>query len=298
MQKGTRYCKIWIREVDGMKTAVLTDSTAYIPQEQLDHWNIYMVPLSVTFGDESYRELVDITTKEFYEKVRTEKDLPKTSQPSVGDFTTKFEEIANDYDAVVSIHLSSGISGTYQAAVSAGNMVEGLEVHPFDSEISCMAQGFYVLEAAQMAQDGATPDEILNRLKEMKQDMSAYFMVDDLSHLARGGRLTGAQAMVGSLLQVKPLLHFEDTKIVPFEKIRTSKKAYKRMENLLSEAAQEAEQMKAVIIHAEREEIAMKWKDELSEKYPNVEFVISYFGPVIGTHLGEGGIGLGWYKVK
>ncbi|WP_336622788.1 DegV family protein [Alkalibacillus haloalkaliphilus] len=281
-----------------MKTAVLTDSTAYIPQEQLDHWNIYMVPLSVTFGDESYRELVDITTKEFYEKVRTEKDLPKTSQPSVGDFTTKFEEIANDYDAVVSIHLSSGISGTYQAAVSAGDMVEELEVHPFDSEISCMAQGFYVLEAAQMAQNGATPDEILNRLKEMKQDMSAYFMVDDLSHLARGGRLTGAQAMVGSLLQVKPLLHFEDTKIVPFEKIRTSKKAYKRMENLLSEAAQEAEQMKAVIIHAEREEIANKWKDELSEKYPNVEFVISYFGPVIGTHLGEGGLGLGWYKVK
>ncbi|MDV2582837.1 DegV family protein [Alkalibacillus haloalkaliphilus] len=289
---------MWVREVDGMKTAVLTDSTAYIPQEQLDHWNIYMVPLSVTFGDESYRELVDITTKEFYEKVRTEKDLPKTSQPSVGDFTTKFEEIANDYDAVVSIHLSSGISGTYQAAVSAGDMVEELEVHPFDSEISCMAQGFYVLEAAQMAQNGATPDEILNRLKEMKQDMSAYFMVDDLSHLARGGRLTGAQAMVGSLLQVKPLLHFEDTKIVPFEKIRTSKKAYKRMENLLSEAAQEAEQMKAVIIHAEREEIANKWKDELSEKYPNVEFVISYFGPVIGTHLGEGGLGLGWYKVK
>ncbi|WP_017184927.1 DegV family protein [Alkalibacillus haloalkaliphilus] len=281
-----------------MKTAVLTDSTAYIPQEQLDHWNIYMVPLSVTFGDESYRELVDITTKEFYEKVRTEKDLPKTSQPSVGDFTTKFEEIANDYDAVVSIHLSSGISGTYQAAVSAGDMVDGLEVHPFDSEISCMAQGFYVLEAAQMAQDGATPDEILNRLKEMKQDLNAYFMVDDLSHLARGGRLTGAQAMVGSLLQVKPLLHFEDTKIVPFEKIRTSKKAYKRMENLLSEAAEEAEQMKAVIIHAEREETANKWKDELSEKYPNVEFVISYFGPVIGTHLGEGGLGLGWYKVK
>ncbi|MDQ0352909.1 DegV family protein with EDD domain [Alkalibacillus filiformis] len=281
-----------------MKTAVLTDSTAYIPQEQLDHWNIYMVPLSVTFGDESYRELVDITTREFYEKVRTEKDLPKTSQPSVGDFTTKFEEIANDYDAVVSIHLSSGISGTYQAAVSAGDMVEGLEVHPFDSEISCMAQGFYVLEAAQMAQDGATPEEILNRLKEMKQDMSAYFMVDDLSHLARGGRLTGAQAMVGSLLQVKPLLHFEDTKIVPFEKIRTSKKAYKRMENLLKEAADEADEMKAVIIHAEREEIAKKWKDELSEKYPNVEFTISYFGPVIGTHLGEGGIGLGWYKVK
>ncbi|GAA0449967.1 DegV family protein [Alkalibacillus silvisoli] len=281
-----------------MKTAVLTDSTAYIPQEQLDQWNIYMVPLSVTFGDESYRELLDITTKEFYEKVEVEKELPKTSQPSVGDFTTKFEEIAENYDTVISIHLSSGISGTYQAAVSAGDMIEGLEVYPFDSEISCMVQGFYVLEAAKMAQDGATPDEILDRLKVMKEDMKAYFMVDDLSHLARGGRLSGAQAMVGSLLQVKPLLHFEDTKIVPFEKIRTSKKAYKRMEGLLQEAADQAEQLKAVIIHAERLETAEKWKAELEEKYPNVDFTISYFGPVIGTHLGEGGIGLGWYKVK
>ncbi len=298
MQFTYVYCRILTREVDRMKTAVLTDSTAYIPQEQLDQWNIYMVPLSVTFGNETYRELLDITTEEFYQKVREEKELPKTSQPSVGDFTTTFEEIAQEHDAVVSIHLSSGISGTYQAAVSAGDMVEDLKVYPFDSEISCLAQGFYVLEAAQMAKDGASPEQILERLNEMKKDMRAYFMVDDLSHLARGGRLSGAQAMVGSLLQVKPLLHFEDTKIVPFEKIRTSKKAYKRMEALLKEAADQAEQLKAVIIHAQREETAQKWKDELAEKYPNVDFYISYFGPVIGTHIGEGSIGLGFYKVK
>ncbi len=281
-----------------MKTAVLTDSTAYIPEDLLKEKNIYVAPLSVTFGNESYRELYDITTEEFYRKVREEKELPKTSQPSVGDFTTKYEEIAKDHDAVISIHLSSGISGTYQAAVSAGSMIEGLDVYPFDSEISCLAQGYYVLRAAEMAAEGATPDEILKELQAMKQEMRAYFMVDDLSHLARGGRLSGAQAMVGSLLQVKPLLHFEDKKIVPFEKIRTSKKAFKRMENMLKETADNAEKVKAAIIHAQREDTAVRWKDELSEKYPNVEFDISYFGPVIGTHLGEGGIGLTWYKVK
>lgn len=281
-----------------MKVAVVTDSTAYLPEEDIKKWDIHVVPLSVNFGDETYRELIDITVGEFYEKVRNTKELPKTSQPSIGDVTTKYEELAKDHDAIISIHLSSGISGTYQAAVSAGQMVEGVEVYPFDSEISCMAQGFYVLKAAEMAKEGAHPDEIMEALNEMKKEMRAYFMVDDLSHLARGGRLSGAQALVGSLLQVKPILHFVDTKIVPFEKIRTSKKAFKRIEGLLKETADNAEKVKASIIHAQREDFAKEWKKELEERYPNVDFVISYFGPVIGTHLGEGGIGLCWYKVK
>lgn len=294
------YSKIYSRkrEVEVMKTVVVTDSTAYIPEERLKEMKIHVVPLSVNFGQETYRELYDITTKEFYDKVRTSDELPKTSQPSIGEVLNKYEELSNEYDAIISIHLSSGISGTYQAAVSAGQSVDGVRVYPYDSEISCMAQGFYVLRAAEMAQQGVAPEDIVKELDEMKENMRAYFMVDDLSHLARGGRLSGAQAMVGSLLQVKPLLHFEDKKIVPFEKIRTSKKAFKRMEQLLNESASQSEKVKACIIHAEREEIAQKWKEELEEKYPNVEFVLSYFGPVIGTHLGEGGIGLCWYKVS
>ena len=281
-----------------MKTAVLTDSTAYIPDHLIEEKDIYVAPLSVTFGQDTYREFYDITTEEFYEKVKAEKDLPKTSQPSVSEFTTKYEEIAKEHDAVISVHLSSGISGTYQAAVSAGSMIEGVDVYPFDSEISALAQGFYVLRAADLAAEGKTPEEILQELRTMKENMNAYFMVDDLSHLARGGRLTGAQAMIGSLLQVKPLLYFKDKQIVPFEKIRTSKKAFKRMENLLKETADDAEEVKAAIIHAQREDTAKRWRDELSEKYPNVEFEISYFGPVIGTHLGEGAIGITWYKVR
>ena len=281
-----------------MKTAVLTDSTAYIPDHLIEEKNIYVAPLSVTFGQDTYREFYDITTEEFYEKVKAEKDLPKTSQPSVSEFTTKYEEIAKEHDAVISVHLSSGISGTYQAAVSAGSMIEGVDVYPFDSEISALAQGFYVLRAADLAAEGKTHEEILKELRRMKENMNAYLLVDDLSNLARGGRLTGAQAMIGSLLQVKPLLYFKDKQIVPFEKIRTSKKAFKRMENLLKETADDAEEVKAAIIHAQREDTAKRWRDELSEKYPNVEFEISYFGPVIGTHLGEGAIGITWYKVR
>ena len=278
-----------------MKTAVVTDSTAYIPKELRDKWNIYMIPLNVIFGNEAYQEEIYITASEFYEEVK-QKDLPKTSQPSIGQFVELFEKISSDYDAVISIHLSSGISGTFQGAGTAGSMVEGIKVFPFDSEISCMVQGFYALEAAKMASQGAPVETILERLEAMKKTARAYFMVDDLAHLERGGRLSSAQAFIGSLLQVKPLLHFENKVIVPFEKIRTRKKAMKRIVDLLGEVVGDGADYQAVIIHANREAEAKEWQAELSAIYPNVEFSISYFGAVIGTHLGEGAMGMGWTR--
>lgn len=279
-----------------MKTAVVTDSTAYIPKTLRDQLNIHMIPLSVVFGAESYREEIDITADEFFEELKKQDKLPTTSQPSVGMFLQTYEELAKEYDAVISIHLSSGISGTFQGAVSAGEMVEGIDVHCFDSEISCSIQGFYVLEAARMAQLGETPERIMERLQEIKQSATAYFMVDDLSNLQRGGRLSSAQALIGSLLQVKPVLHFQDKVIVPFEKIRTRKKALKRIVDLFEEEAKTGVPMEAVVIHSCREEEAKELKEELAAKYSNVNFELSYFGPVIGTHLGEGAMGVGWYK--
>ncbi|QWC22403.1 DegV family protein [Bacillus haikouensis] len=279
-----------------MKTAIVTDSTAYIPKELRESLNIHMIPLSVILGGETYREEIDITAGEFYEEVTNQDKLPTTSQPPVGEFVELFEKLSRDYDAVISIHLSSGISGTYQGAVQAGEMVDGIKVYPYDSEISCMIQGFYALEGAKLAREGKSAEEIVRLLDEMKKSVQAYFMVDDLAHLQRGGRLSQAQAIIGSLLQVKPLLHFVDKVIVPFEKIRTRKKALKRVEGLLEEAVKDGGAYQASIIHANREGEAVEWMKELSEKYPNVEFDVSYFGPVIGTHLGEGSMGMGWAK--
>lgn len=309
-----------------MKTAVVTDSTAYIPKELRDQWHIHMIPLNVIFDGEVYQEEVDISSSGFFEEVK-HRDLPTTSQPPVGKFVELFEQLhMQDYDAVVSIHLSSGISGTFQGAVTAGSMVEGIQVFAFDSEISCMVQGFYALEAAEMAERGENPEAIMQRLEELKRTAQAYFMVDDLSHLQRGGRLSGAQAFIGSLLQVKPLLHFVDKVIVPFEKIRTRKKAMKRIADLLEgdvgdgsgvpsgsgdvrdgsvvpsqgDAADgsrgRGSQFRAVIIHANREAEALEWKAELEQQFPHVEFSIGYFGAVIGTHLGEGAMGMGWMR--
>ena len=278
-----------------MKTAIVTDSTAYIPKELQDRFNIHMIPLQVVFGTEVYQEEIDLTANAFYEKIKI-KDLPTTSQPPLGKFVELFEKLAVEYDAVISIHLSSGISGTYQGAVTASTMVEGIKVFPFDSEISCMVQGFYALEAAKLAERGESAEVIMQRLNELKTTARAYFMVDDLSNLERGGRLSSAQAFIGSLLQVKPLLHFENKVIVPFEKIRTRKKALKRMVDLLGEDASSGGPYQAVIIHANREAEAAVWREELAGLYPNVDFTIGYFGAVIGTHLGEGAMGLGWMR--
>ncbi|OJH16076.1 fatty acid-binding protein DegV [Bacillus obstructivus] len=277
-----------------MKTVIVTDSTAYIPKDVREELNIHMIPLSVVIGGETYEEEIDISAGQFYEELKRQDRLPTSSQPSSGQFVALFEKLAKDYDAIISIHLSSGISGTYQGAVTAGTMVEGVKVYAYDSEISCMAQGFYAIDAAKMAAEGKSPEEIISRIDELKASLRAYFMVDDLSNLQRGGRLTSAQAIIGSLLKVKPLLHFVDKVIVPFEKIRTRKKAMNRISELIGEDASKGTALKASIIHANREEDAKEWKAELEQLYPNVDFSISYFGPVIATHLGEGAMGLTW----
>ncbi|MEK4228417.1 DegV family protein [Solibacillus sp. FSL H8-0538] len=279
-----------------MKTAIVTDSTAYLTPEERTRYNIRMVPLSVNLAGGTYDEEVDITASEFYEKVRGSKEFPKTTQPPIGKFIELFEDLATEYEDIVTIHLSSGISGTYQGAIQAGNMVENIDVFAFDSEVACYVQGMFVIEAAKMASLGASGKEIMARLEELKETMDAYFIVDDLAHLQRGGRLSAAAALIGGLLQVKPVLHFQNKVIVPFEKIRTRKKALRKAEDQLVAAMEKHGALQATVIHGNCETEAREWMAYLAQTYPTVDFTLSYFGPVIGTHLGEGSVALGWMK--
>ncbi len=277
------------------KIAIVTDSTAYIPEELLEKYQIHVVPLSVIIDGVAYKEEVELSTADFYKKAKESTDFPTSSQPAPGDFITLFETLKKEgYNKVLTIHLTSGISGTYQNAVTAGNSVDGIEVIGVDSGIACMAQGSMVLSAAQMVAEGKTVSEILAHIETIQNTMDAYFMVDDLNNLQRGGRLTGAQAIIGSLLQIKPILHFQDKQIILFEKVRTQKKALKRIEEILQEAVQKNEAEQAYVIHGNTPEKGQKWLEELQNMFPEVEFHLSYFGPVIGTHLGEGALGLTW----
>lgn len=279
-----------------MKLAIVTDSTAYIPDELLKEHQIHTIPLSVVFGDETFREGLDITTEEFYKKVQEEEELPTTSQPAIGSFVQLFERLSEEYDAIISIHLSKRFSGTYDAAKSAGNMVDNIEVHAFDTALSAMPQGFFAIAAAELVAEGKSAAEIISHLEDMKEKTCAYFLVEDLAHLQRGGRLNKGQALIGSLLHIKPVLHIIDGLIVPFEKIRTRKKAINRIMSMLEEDVQTKDVKRVVFIHANNLKLAEEMRDEFSKKHPGVETIISYFGPVIGTHLGEGSLGVSWYS--
>lgn len=279
------------------KVAIVTDSTAYIPVEIRKERQIEMVPLNVIFGEESFQEEIDLTTEQFYEKMKNTEELPKTSQPAIGQFVELFEQLAEKgYEQIVTIHLSSKISGTYQSALSAGEMVEGIDVFGFDTEVSCSPQAYYVYEAARAAEAGANATEILEKLNFMKKTAKAYFMVDNLNHLHRGGRLSGAQLVVGNLLKIKPILHFEEGSIVPFEKVRTEKKALARLLELLEQDVSQGGSYYATVIHANRLDGAEQLVQTIKERFPEVEVDISFFGPVIGTHLGAGSLGLSWQK--
>lgn len=149
-----------------MNVAIVTDSTAYLTQEEREKYNIFMIPLSVTLEDGVYEEEKEISAEEFYEKVKNAKVFPKTTQPPIGQFVQLFETLREEYDEVICIHLSSGISGTYQGALQAGNMVDGIKVYGFDSEVSCAPQGYYAIQAAKMAREGKTSTEILHSLED------------------------------------------------------------------------------------------------------------------------------------
>lgn len=285
-----------------MSIAIVVDSTAYLSEEIKNKNNIYTIPLNIVFGEDTYREGMDITTEEFYDKMNKFDGLPSTSQPSIGDYILLLEKLHKEgYTDVLSFHLSGEISGTCQSAQSAGMSVEGINLHVIDSEIACTPQGLLALYGAQN-KNKMPLDKLVTKLNDLKQKkyMNAYFVVNSLTNLQKGGRLSNAQAFVGGLLRIKPILEFEDGKIVAKEKIRTMKKAQdKAIEKLKHDLERNnytSDEVIITVIHANDEEAADAWIAELKEDdtLKCATFLKSYFGPVIGTHLGEKSLGIAY----
>ncbi|SMH68591.1 conserved hypothetical protein [Latilactobacillus curvatus] len=284
-----------------MKIAVVTDSTAYLTEQQVKDHHLFVVPIPVILDGQVYDEGVDITTEEFYQKLKTSETFPSTSQPPLGEMLKLYEDLDNEgFDAVISIHLASTISGFVTTLKNAASTIDNIQVVPYDSGITVMLMGYLAMEAARMARDPeVTVDQIIARLDDLKSTMDECFIVNDLQNLVRGGRLSNASAFIGSMLKIKPLLTFDaDTnKITAFEKVRSLKKAYARAEQIFAETAERVDYpLRAVIIHANDEPAAIAWRDKLQANYPDLPIDISYFGPVIGTHLGEKAIALAWIK--
>ena len=280
-----------------MRIAIVTDSTAYLNEQEYKEENIHFVPLSCIFGKKVYKEEIDMTTDEFFEKVREAEQLPTSSQPTVGDFTALYESLQDDYDAIISIHLSSRISGTFQNALSVAKSIQGISVHPVDSGLAGAGLAFQVKEAARMAKLGKSVNDIIERMEELKSETEIYFVVDDLTNLIKGGRLSKTAGGVATLLKIKPVLTMRAGEIIPFDKIRTKKKAVRKMESVFEESVKNSHfPIQATVVHAYCEEEARQFMASLEEKYPTVRFNFSFLGPVVGVHTGEGAIGMSWTK--
>lgn len=284
-----------------MKIAVVTDSTAYLSDEEVAANNIRVVPIPVIIDGQSYREGIDITTSEFYDKLRHSSSFPSTSQPPLGEMITLYDQLASEgYEAVISIHLSSTISGFVNSLRQIdGQLSSNIQVVPYDSQLTVKVMGYLVIAAAQMVKEGKSITEIVDALDALRKTINNVFIVDDLQNLVRGGRLSNASAFIGSLLKIKPLLtmHTPSHEIEAFEKVRSTKKALARCEELFDQSIQQVDYpLRAIVIHANDEPAAIKWRDKLSAKYPDIPFEISYFGPVIGTHLGEKALAIAWMR--
>ena len=280
------------------KIAIIMDSTAFLSEDLKKELDIRTVYLNLIIDSNSYKEVIDMPLDKYHEYLKNPNNaFPTTSQPAIGEVVACLEKLKEEgYTDVIAIALSSGISGTYSSYSVAGLMVDGLNVHPFDSEVSCRPEGYYAIKAARLSKEGESSKEIISALNEMKKVSNAYFMADDLSHLQRSGRLSGAQAVVGSLLQVKPLLHFDNKVIVPFQKIRTYKKVVTRMYELFDEyyKQHEGEHITVCVLHVDALEKAEEIKKYVDENYSNVTVEIDGISPVISTHLGIGAVGFGW----
>lgn len=277
-----------------MKLAVITDSSADFSNLDVSDERLSVLAIPVTIDGVSYIEGKDLTAEAFYQKMAASKELPKTSQPSLAALETRLSQLeAEGYSHVIGLFLSSGISGFYQNIQFLKEEFPGLTIAFPDSKITSAPLGIMVENILSWADAGVGFETILERLDSQIQDISAFIMVDDLNHLVKGGRLSNGAALLGTLLNIKPILYFTDEGTIQvYEKVRTEKKAIKRLIEILQEKTKSGEYQIA-IIHANAREKAEKLKGMIEEMGMSQDLPVIGFGSVIGTHLGSGAVAFG-----
>ena len=268
---------------------IVTDSAADLTADTVAEYGIRVAPLSVIFGDKSFLDGETIVPSQFYELLRTDPHFPRTSQPSIGLFEQIYTEARDDGVEVVSIHLSSKLSGTWNAATTAAQAVEGARVHIYDSLNASIVEGEQVRFAAQLAAEGATVQQILAGLDGFRPRLHHLFMLDSLEHVQRGGRIGRAQSLIGSLLSVKPILTILDGEVVPVQRVRTTAKA---LQELANDARRHAPLVGMRIAHANAPNQVEQLLALLRPFAGEREIPVQPFGPVIGVHAGIGAVGL------
>jgi fatty acid kinase fatty acid binding subunit len=277
------------------KVAIVVDSTAYIPPTLVAQYNIHVIPQILNWEGSSLRDDIDIKPDAFYARLATAKEMPTTSQPSAGEFHEFFSKVAETAESIVAILISQSLSGTQASAQAAASMMEDYPIEIVDSQSTTMGLGYMVLTAARAIENGADYKVAAETARAMVADMRVLFVLDTLEFLHRGGRIGGAQRLIGSMLSIKPILHLVKGKIEPLASVRTKKKA---LAHLLQVAATEMagkSNIKAAVIHAAAANDAQKLHDQLKQKINPAELHIVELSPVIGAHVGPLALGVIYY---
>jgi len=277
---------------------VVTDTTAYLPGELVDRLGVVPVPLYVNFGSQRTERESDVTDYHaFFEELRGSEDLPTTSQPSVGDFVSVYEPLLAGGSDVLSIHISSGLSGTSDSARQAAEQLErdgkgGERVRVIDSETCAGGLGMLVLVSAAAAKAGLGLDAIETRVLEARAELKIWFSLDTLEFLRRGGRIGAASAWIGSTLSVKPILTMESGELKPVERVRTSSRAFERLVDYASQR-HESGADGWVVQHISAPDEAAQLTDRCRDVFGCDPLFIGELGPVLSTHTGPGLLGVG-----
>jgi len=280
-----------------MSIAVVTDSTSDLPVDIAKQHDISVVPLNVHIEDETFLDGVTISADEMYRILPDQKVIPTTSAPSVGTYLEMYEKLSETHDEIISIHISSKLSLTYNSAVqaAAGLGSNGPRIEVVDTEQASMALGFTAVQVAEAIVGGSTLDEAVALAKSASKRAVFIGMVDTLEYLVRGGRIGKAQGFVGSILRVKPILTIREGEAHPLERVRNRKKGIARVKSLVAEYAPLE---KLSILYTTDEVDAQEIANEVASYAPDGEPVVAQLGPVVGNYLGPGTLGLGFIRAE
>ncbi|HEY69694.1 MAG TPA: DegV family protein [Anaerolineae bacterium] len=273
------------------RTAILTDSSAYLPSHLIEKHSIRVIPLTILWGTEAILDAVEITPNQFLDRLAIDPIHPTTTQPNPEDFQAVYEELAANHDAIVAPLISSKLSGTVNSAKAALETFSAVPVRVIDTQTTSMGLGFAVLAAAKAVAQGAALDEIEEAARTVADDTRIIFVVDTLDYLHKGGRIGGAKRLMGSMLSIKPVLHINEGAVDSLESVRTKTKAVDRMLELIAEHADGCP-ARAAVIHAGSADEAEEIRKRIDDLISCQELLITDISPAISVHTGPGTIGV------
>lgn len=277
------------------KILVVTDSSSSLPDSLVNELNIQVIPLWLIWDDQSYQDGIDIDSQTFYQRLRNSESLPTSTQPSAVEFKEFFNGLVDQCDGIVCVLASSQISGTVESAEAAKDFIPGLPITVVDSEFSAMGEGLIAAAAARAAAAGKSIDEVTAVAEATRNKTQLLFVVDTLEFLHKGGRIGGAKRLLGTALNIKPILHFEEGVIQPLSQTRTKKKGVAELLDIASSRLDGKSMAEAAVVHVDCLDEGKALVDMVKERFDPPLIHLSDVSPVVGTHVGPGALGLAFY---